>query len=206
MHIPDGYLSLPVWGTLDVVSVGTVGLAVRRVNRSLTPERIPLMGVTAAFIFAAQMINFPVAVGTSGHLLGACLAGILLGPWAAILVMTTVFGVQCLLLQDGGLLALGANLFNMGVLGAVLGSGLYAALRRVAPGAAWPAVAAAWVSVMAGALATAIELWVSGAGSAAVLFPAMLGVHALIGIGEGAITLAALNLVMRTRPAVLERR
>jgi cobalt/nickel transport system permease protein len=203
MHIPDGYLIPRVWGTLDLVSAGTVAMAVRRANRSLAPERIPLMGVTAAFVFAAQMINFPVAGGTSGHLLGACLAGILLGPWAAILVMTTVFGVQCLVFQDGGITALGANLFNMGVLGAVLGSGIYAVLRRLTPGDALPAFAAAWGSVMAGALATAAELWASGI--AAVVFPAMLGVHALIGIGEGLITVAALNLVARTRPAVLEK-
>jgi cobalt/nickel transport system permease protein len=203
MHIPDGYLIPAVWGTLDLVGAGTVAVAVRRVNRSLAPERIPLMGITAAFIFAAQMIKFPVVFGVAGHLLGACLAGILLGPWPAILVMTTVFGVQCLLLQDGGLLALGANLFNMGVLGAVLGSGVYAGLQRLAPSEALPAFAAAWVSVMAGALAAAVELWASGI--PAVVFPALLGTHALIGLGEGLITVAALNLVVRTRPSVLEK-
>src|SRR5712692_5403656 len=145
MHIPDGYLSPAVWGTMSVVGAGTVSVAVRRVDRALEPERVPLMGVMAAFVFAAQMVNFPVAGGTSGHLLGACLAAILLGPWPAILVMTTVFLVQCLVFHDGGITALGANLFNMGVLGAVLGSGLFHALRRIVPGHTVPAFAAAWV-------------------------------------------------------------
>jgi cobalt/nickel transport system permease protein len=203
MHIPDGYLIPRVWGTMDLVSAGAVGLAVRRANRSLPPERVPLMGVTAAFIFAAQMINFPVASGTSGHLLGACLAAILLGTGPAILVMTTVFVVQCLVFQDGGITALGANLFNMGLVGTTLGAGLYHALRRLTRGSAAAAFGAAWVSVMAGALATSVELWASGI--PAVVFPAMLGVHTLIGIGEGLITVAALNLVERTRPAIMEK-
>jgi cobalt/nickel transport system permease protein len=203
MHIPDGFLSAPVWGTMSVVSAGSVSLAVRRANRTLAPERIPLMGVTAAFVFAAQMINFPIAGGTSGHLMGACLAAILLGVWPAILVMTTVFVVQCLVFQDGGITALGANLFNMGVLGAALGGGIYGTWRHVTRGnPTIPAFVAAWISVMAGALATAAQLWASGI--APVVFPAMLGVHALIGIGEGLITVAALNLVQRTRPGLLE--
>jgi cobalt/nickel transport system permease protein len=204
MHIPDGFLSAPVWGAMSAVSAGAVGVAVKRSSRALDLERVPLMGVAAAFIFAAQMINFPVMAGVSGHLLGACLAAILLGLWPAILVMTTVFVVQCLMFQDGGITALGANLFNMGVVGAFLGHGLFHALRRVLPGHAAPAFIAAWVSVMAGALATAAQLWASGI--AAVVFPAMLGIHALIGIGEGMITVAALGLVLGTRPDLLEEK
>jgi cobalt/nickel transport system permease protein len=163
------------------------------------------MGVMAAFIFAAQMINFPVAGGTSGHLIGGALAAIALGPWAAMLVMAAVVGVQALLFQDGGLLALGANVLNMGVVPAAIGYGLY----RGAAGAARPvrlAVAgtAAWLSVVGAALLTALQLWLSGASSLTLVVPAMLGVHALIGVGEALITVAALSFVLRTRPDLVE--
>jgi cobalt/nickel transport system permease protein len=198
MHIPDGFLSTPVWVTMDAAAVGTVAMAVRRVNERLDPADVPLMGVTGAFIFAAQMVNFPVAGGTSGHLMGALLASALLGPWAAILVMTTIFLVQCLLFQDGGLLALGANLFNMGIVGAGLGYLIYWGLRRLFGGREAPALfAAAWLSVMAGALAASLELAASGTVAGALVVRAMLGIHALIGVGEGLITVAALRLIRR---------
>jgi cobalt/nickel transport system permease protein len=198
MHIPDGFLSAPVWGTMDVVAAGTVALAVRRVNERLDPADVPLMGVTGAFIFAAQMVNFPVAGGTSGHLMGALLASALLGPWAAILVMTTIFLVQCLLFQDGGLLALGANLFNLGIVGAGLGCLLHRGLRRLFGRREAPALfAAAWLSVMAGALAASLELAASGTVAGSLVIRAMLGIHALIGVGEGLITVAALRLIRR---------
>jgi cobalt/nickel transport system permease protein len=198
MHIPDGFLSTPVWATMDAVAAGTVAVAVRRVNERLDPAEVPLMGVTGAFIFAAQMVNFPVAGGTSGHLLGALLASVLLGPWAAILVMTTIFLVQCLLFQDGGLMALGANLFNMGILGAGLGYLAYRGLRSLLGGREAPALfAAAWLSVMAGAAAAAFELAASGTVAGPPVFRAMLGVHALIGVGEGLITVAAVQLIRR---------
>src|SRR5204862_5172841 len=125
MHIPDGFLSTPVWVSMDALSAGVVGGALRRVQRTLEPERVPLMGMTAAFLFAAQMINFPVAGGTSGHLLGGFLAALLLGPAPAVIVMATVFAAQCLLFQDGGFFALGANLFNMGLIGSLGGYGIY---------------------------------------------------------------------------------
>src|SRR5512133_354469 len=124
MHIPDGFLSLLIsilcWG----ITVAILAVAVSRTNKSLGERQVPLMGVMAAFIFAAQMINFPVAGGTSGHLLGGALAAIVLGPWAGMLVMTAVVMVQGLLFQDGGLLAMGANIFNMGLLTAAIGYGL----------------------------------------------------------------------------------
>lgn len=203
MHIPDGFLSPPVWATMDAVSAGTVAVAVRRVNARLDPAEVPVMGVTGAFIFAAQMVNFPVAGGTSGHLLGALLAAVLLGPWPAILVMTTIFLVQCLLFQDGGLLALGANLFNMGIIGAGLGYLIYRGLRCLFGGREMPAVfIAAWISVMAGALAASLELAISGTVAAGVVLRAMLAVHALIGIGEGLITVAALRLIRHVRPVL----
>src|SRR4030042_1013914 len=117
MHIPDGFLSPAVSILLWGISALVIAYALRRVNRDLGERQVPMMGVLAAAIFAGQMLNFTVAGGTSGHLMGAALATILLGPWAAILVMTTVVGVQALIFQDGGLLALGANIFNMGLVG-----------------------------------------------------------------------------------------
>lgn len=201
MHIPDGFLSWPValvfWGISAVLIV----LAIRRSRAELGERQIPLMGVMAAFIFAAQMINFPVAGGTSGHLLGGALAAILLGPWAGMLVMTSVIGVQALLFQDGGLLVMGANIFNMGLLTALVGYGLYRGVaNRSTRVRLTTAGAAAWLSVMAGALATSLQLWLSGTALLSVVVPAMLGVHALIGLGEALITVGALAFILRTRP------
>jgi cobalt/nickel transport system permease protein len=162
------------------------------------------MGVMAAFIFAAQMINFPVAGGTSGHLLGGALAAIALGPWAGMLVMTAVIAVQALLFQDGGLLVMGANILNMGLITAAIGYGLY---RGVPTGNRTVKLAvagvAAWLSVMAGALFTSLQLWLSGTSPLQVVIPAMLTVHALIGVGEALITVAALTFILETRPDVL---
>src|SRR5215217_9498774 len=125
MHIPDGFLSLTISIVCWVITAIILSVAISRSNKSLGERQVPLMGVMAAFIFATQMINFPVAGGTSGHLLGGALAAITLGPWAAMLVMASVLGVQALLFQDGGLLALGANILNMGVVPAAIGYGLY---------------------------------------------------------------------------------
>jgi cobalt/nickel transport system permease protein len=158
----------------------------------------------AAFIFAAQMINFPVAGGTSGHLLGGALAAITLGPWAGMLVMTAVIAVQGLLFQDGGLLVMGANILNMGLITAAIGYGLY---RGVSNGNRMlkltVAGIAAWLSVMAGALFTSLQLWLSGTSQLQIVIPAMLGVHALIGVGEALITVAALTFILQTRPDLL---
>ncbi|HZM23723.1 MAG TPA: energy-coupling factor ABC transporter permease, partial [Anaerolineales bacterium] len=158
----------------------------------------------AAFIFAAQMINFPVAGGTSGHLLGGALAAIVLGPWAGMLVMTAVIAVQALLLQDGGLLVMGANILNMGLLTAAIGYGLYRSVLGSSRGTKLVvAGVAAWLSVIAGALATALQLWLSGTSNLQTVVIAMLGVHTFIGIGEALITVAALAFILRTRPDLL---
>src|ERR1051325_9210778 len=125
MHIPDGFLSIIISILCWAITAATLAAAVSRTNKSLGERQVPLMGVMAAFIFAAQMINFPVAGGTSGHLLGGALAAITLGPWAGMLVMTAVIAVQGLLFQDGGLLVMGANILNMGLLTAAIGYGLY---------------------------------------------------------------------------------
>src|SRR5512141_530070 len=204
LHIPDGFLSFVVslfcWGITALV----LAVAISRTNKSLGERQIPLMGIMAAFIFAAQMINFPVAGGTSGHLLGGALAAITLGPWAAMLVMTSVIAVQGLLFQDGGLTVMGANILNMGVLTCIVGYGLYrAALGRSRTVKLIAAGLAAWLSVMTGALATSFELWLSATAKLNLVIPAMLGVHALIGLGEALITVAAVAFILRTRPDLL---
>lgn len=204
LHIPDGFLSFIVSAVCWAISVLVLSVAISRTNKSLGEKQVPLMGVMAAFIFAAQMINFPVAGGTSGHLLGGTLAAIMLGPWAAMVVMTAVIAVQSLLFQDGGLLVMGANILNMGLITVVIGYGLYRAVfgrsRRVKLVVAG---FAAWLSVMAGALATALELWVSGTSNLQTVTLAMLGVHTLIGIGEALITIAALSFILQTRPGLV---
>jgi len=210
MHLPDGFLSVPIAALMWAATIVAVGIAVRRSNKSLDERAVPLMGVLAAFIFAAQMFNFQVVGGTSGHLLGGVLAGVLLGPWAGTLVMTAVVAVQALLFQDGGLVVMGANIFNMGVVGTIGGYALYRALTVVLGGerrARLPAAAvAAWTSVVAGAGLTAIELGLSGTTPLAVALPAMLGVHALIGIGEALITTAALGFIAATRADLFDLR
>jgi len=204
LHIPDGFLTIFVSLVFWVITIVMVGLAVSKTNRTLGERQIPLMGVMAAFIFAAQMLNFPIAGGTSGHFLGGALAAIVLGPWAGILVMTSVVGVQALLFQDGGLLVMGANIFNMGILTAVIGFGFYRlvvgrkrVLRLTVAGIG------AWIATMSAALVTSLQLWLSGTTRLEIVLPAMLGVHALIGIGEALITVAALVYIEQTRPDLI---
>lgn len=204
LHIPDGFLSFVVSIVSWAMTAIVLSLAISRSNKSLGERQIPLMGVMAAFIFAAQMINFPVAGGTSGHLLGGALAAITLGPWAGMLVMTAVIAVQALLFQDGGLLVMGANILNMGLITVAIGYGLY---RGVAAGSRTLKLTvagfAAWLSVMAGALFTSLQLWLSGTSPLQIVIPAMLTVHALIGLGEAMITVAALTFILQTRPDLI---
>jgi len=206
LHIPDGFLSAPVSIVGWVVTASIVGIAARRAERTLSDRAVPLMGVMAAFIFAAQMMNFPVAGGTSGHLLGGALAAALLGPWAAIIVMTAVVGLQGLLFQDGGLLVMGANIFNMGIVTVGLSTLLFRVARPFARGGTGTLVVAfitAWLTVEVSASLAAVELAVSGTSPLAIALPAMVTVHALIGIGEGLITAAALAFVRATSPNLL---
>ncbi|MCX7754772.1 MAG: PDGLE domain-containing protein [Anaerolineales bacterium] len=206
LHIPDGFLNLVTSLVFWALTGLFVGIALGRTNKALGEKQVPLMGIMAAFIFAAQMLNFPVAGGTSGHFLGGALAAIVLGPWAGILVMTAVIAVQALLFQDGGLLVMGANIFNMGVLTAIIGFGLYRIVSASANKTLKLAAAgvAAWLSTVAAALLTALQLWLSGTSRLEIVLPAMLGVHLLIGIGEALITVAALAFLMQTRPDLLE--
>ena len=205
LHIPDGFLTIVVSLIFWLITFIMVGLAVSKTNRSLGEKQVPIMGVMAAFIFASQMLNFPIAGGTSGHFLGGALAAIVLGPWAGILVMTAVVGIQALLFQDGGLLVMGANIFNMGILTAVIGYGLYRlvihqrkGIRLVVAGGG------AWIATMTAALITSLQLWLSGTTRLEIVLPTMLGVHALIGLGEALITVAALAYIEQTRPDILD--
>lgn len=207
MHIPDGFLSVATVATTYAVSAGGVGNAVRVANKKLGEKQVPLMGILAAFIFAAQMLNFPIAGGTSGHVIGAALAAILLGPWAGVLIMSCVLIAQSLIFQDGGLLALGANIFNMGIVASFSGYYIYRLVNLLMSGRRGTLVgsfAAAWGSVFLASIFCAIELAVSGASPIGVVLPAMAGVHALIGIGEGLITGAVLGLVLATRADLLQ--
>ncbi|MBI3922960.1 MAG: energy-coupling factor ABC transporter permease [Armatimonadetes bacterium] len=201
MHIPDGYLSTGVWATLDAVSAGTVVVALKRTAPRLEEQETPLLGMMAALVFAAQMLNFPIGGGTSGHLIGSVLIATLLGVGPAILVMTTVFLVQAVLFGDGGYTALGANLFNMGIVGCLLG-GLGAALdRRLSRQIHFPlgVPLAAWLAVVVAASLTALEMALSGTVSLTTVLPLMVGVHAIVGLGEAAITVAALTFLQKTR-------
>src|SRR5688572_26255752 len=157
MHIPDGFLSSEVAAAVAIPAVAAVAYGLRRAEVELDDRRVPLLGVTAAFVFAAQMLNFPVAGGTSGHFLGAALAAILLGPWLASLVLAVVLVVQAFVFADGGLTALGANVFNMGVIGGVVVGGLMLAARTALPNTRGALLAVAgggaWLAVMAGAAA-----------------------------------------------------
>jgi cobalt/nickel transport system permease protein len=209
LHAPDGIVPVPIAILMWALTMVVLAVAVRRTNARLDERAIPLMGVTAAFIFAAQMVNFPIIGGTSGHLLGGVLAAVLLGPWAGTLVMACVVAVQGLLFQDGGLLIMGANIFNMGVVGTLGGYGLYRSLCHVLGGedrARIPAAGiAAWVAVMAGAASMSVQLVASGP-PVEIVLPAMLSVHALIGIGEALITMAALAFIAATRADLFKLR
>jgi cobalt/nickel transport system permease protein len=208
MHIPDGFLSLPVSLVTWILAISLIGVALKRVESEYQERAVPIMGVCAAFIFAAQMINFPIPGGTSGHLLGGTLAGVLLGPWAGALVMAVVFIVQAVVFQDGGITVLGANITNMGLVGTFGGYFLYRSIRRVLGRDSWRGMAistaiAAWLSVFIASILCAVQLALSGTVPLQVAFTAMAFWHFLIGIGEAAITVVTVSFVWRTRPDLL---
>jgi cobalt/nickel transport system permease protein len=207
LHIPDGFLDVKVWGPLWGVSGGTTAYALYKVKDRMSDISIPLLGITAAFIFAAQMLNFPVAGGTSGHFVGALLACLLLGPWEGMLVMVVVLSVQCLFFADGGLTALGANIFNMGMIAGLMSYGLLKLsekplMKIMSEKAALISTTAffAWFGVLVASIACSFELALSGTVPLRIAFPAMAGVHAIIGIGEALITCVVLVVVLATRP------
>lgn len=203
MHIPDGFLSLLISAICWGLTVILVGIAISRTQNSLGERQVPLMGIMAAFIFAAQMINFPVAGGTSGHFLGAALASILLGPWLSFIIMSLVLVLQCLGFADGGLTALGSNIVNMGLIG---GMGSYLIFRffqflfpKNRRGFLLASALSAWFSVVLASLACALELGLSGTSPFALVIPSMMGFHVLIGIGEALITTAILSAILTAR-------
>lgn len=210
MHIPDGFLSTPVWGTSAGISIGYLIFAVRRLKSAFQERLIPIMGVLGAFIFAAQMLNLPVTGATSGHLMGGVLAAIIVGPLAGSFVLATVLIVQCLIFQDGGLTALGANIFNIAIIGTLGGYGIFALLKKYLVRKSESKIrlyisygVAAWSSVILSSVACAIELGISGIAPYKILLPAMVGVHMLIGILEAIITIFALAGIGRARPDLL---
>ncbi len=208
MHIPDGFLSVPLSAFLWLIAIAGIGYALWRSGQDLGERQVPLMGVLAAVIFAGQMLNFSVTGGTSGHLMGGALAAILLGPWAAMLVMTSVVSIQALLFQDGGLLVLGANLVNMAIISVWVGYAAYRTVQKLLGGRSGSLLVsgfvAGWLSIVISALACALELALSGTSPANVAVPAMGGIHALIGIGEGLITVGALAFLSATRKDLLK--
>jgi cobalt/nickel transport system permease protein len=206
VHIPDGFINATTSVGAGAVAAGGIGVSMRRAAQTLQERQAPLAGLVAAYIFAVQMLNFPVAAGTSGHLLGGVLAAVLVGPWAGAICVAVVLVVQSLLFADGGLTALGLNIANMAVVGVFGGWAVFRLLRRALP-AARPSVVvasgiAAGLSVVLAASAFVVEYALGGTGGAPVgtVLAAMVGVHTLIGIGEGIITALTVGVVLGIRP------
>jgi len=195
MHTPDGLLSLPIVILMWVISAATLWYATRKVD--FRSKKMPILAMVAAFVFAAQMFNFPIAGGTSGHLLGGALIAIVFGPWEAVIAMASVIAIQGLVFQDGGLLAMGANIFNMGIATSMVGYGGYLFLKRFLKSSHAALFISAWLSVVVAATFASIELWLSGAVPLGVVVPTMVGVHSLIGIGEGIISVAAYSVLVK---------
>lgn len=206
MHIPDGFINATTSLGAGLISVGGLSFALRRAKEFMEERRAPLAGLLAAFIFALQMLNFPVAAGTSGHFMGGLLAAVLVGPWVAVLVMAVVLAMQALLFADGGLTALGLNILNLALLAPLAGWIAFIGVRKVLPAGRRSVVfasgAAAALSVLAAAFGFVIQYALGGTGSAAVgtVAGAMAAVHLVIGIGEGVITAFAVSAVMAVRP------
>lgn len=206
MHIPDGFIDAPTSVGATVVAAGAVAVSLRRAGEVLDDRQVPLAGLVAAFVFAAQMISFPVAAGTSGHLIGGVLAAVLVGPWVGSLCVTVVLLVQALLFADGGLSALGLNVLNMAVVAAFGGYAAFLVLRRALPRTPRAVIVASGVAsglgVVLASAGFALEYAIGGAGGASVgtVVAAMVGVHTLIGVGEGVITALTVSAVLASRP------
>ena len=207
MHIPDGFCSLSVSLGTAAVSLGALGLSIAKTKGKKEKTGNALPATAAGVVFAAQMLNFPIGNGTSGHFLGALAMAALFGPYRAFLVMLSVLAVQAFAFADGGIIALGANVFNMGVIGGFVGYGILRAVRSFLPKGRKSYLAAvgiaSWASVVLASIACSIELALSGSISFGVVLPSMVGTHALIGIGEGLITCAIVGAVTYSRPDLL---
>jgi cobalt/nickel transport system permease protein len=208
MHLPDGFLDAKTALLSTGAAAGAVGLALRQARATVAPHQMPMLGLAAAFVFAAQMLNFPIAGGTSGHLVGGVLTAVLLGPAAAILVMTCVLLVQCLMFADGGLMALGANVFNMGLVNVCGGYFVFRLAKRVIPieeprSSVFAAAFAGWFGTVLASISCAGQLALSGTAPWSIGFPAMTYVHMVIGVGEGLATSLIVLAVLRARPQIL---
>ncbi len=206
MHIPDGFINGGTSLVAGGLAAGGVAISLKQAGKTLDERQIPIAGLAASFVFAVQMLNFPVASGTSGHLLGGVLAAVLVGPWTGALCVTVVLLVQSLLFADGGLSALGLNVINMAFVGAFVGYGIFLAVRRVLPKRpASVSLAAGLAALCAPVLASLlfiVEYAIGGNGAASIgkVATAMIGVHVLIGVGEGVITAMTITAVLASRP------
>ena len=206
MHIPDGFIDAPVSAAAAVIAVGGIAVCLRKASRELDDRTAPMAGLVAVYIFAVQMLNFPVAAGTSGHLLGGALAAILVGPYTGALAVSVVIIVQALMFADGGLSALGLNIINMAFVTVLVAWPVFRLLVKVLPAskAAWMGAAfvAGLTSVPAAALAFTLEYALGGTGtySISTVLVAMVGTHILIGLGEALITALTVGAVLAVRP------
>jgi cobalt/nickel transport system permease protein len=212
MHIADGYLSAEVCIGTGIISAGAIGYSLRKLDETLSTRTVPLTGMMAAVVFAAQMVNFPLflaSVPASGHLLGGVLAAVVVGPWAGCVAISLVLFLQMALFADGGWLAYGANALNMGVVGSLGGYALYAAIRqRIAGprGIVVGALIASWLSVVAASAAFSLEFALShpnGTFDISTLFAVMTSVHSVVGVGEALITGGVVSYLLAVRPDLI---
>jgi cobalamin biosynthesis protein CbiM len=206
MHIPDGFIDIPTSAAFAAVAAVGVAASLKGAAKSLDEKTAPLAGLTATFIFAVQMLNFPVAAGTSGHLFGSVLAAVLVGPYVATLALSVVLLLQALLFADGGLTAAGLNIFNLSLVGVWVGYGVFLLVKKVLPkvkaSITTAAAIAAFISIPAAVLSFLLQ-YAIGANSTfslTAVFTGMMGTHLLIGIGEAVITAFAVTAVMTSRP------
>lgn len=200
MHIPDGFLDIKTTISFWGVSIGFLSYAVKRVKEELDDKSIPLMGVLGAFVFAAQMLNFPILNGTSGHFVGGVLLGIILGPFAGFITMSSILTLQSLIFADGGITALGANIFNMGVVGTIFGYFLFKSFLKIFKrNYIISSLISGFLAIVLGALTCSIQLAISNTMPISLGLPAMVGFHSLIGIPEGVITSLVLTFIYKTR-------
>ncbi|MBA4311353.1 MAG: hypothetical protein C0417_01865 [Chlorobiaceae bacterium] len=206
MHIPDGFLDTKT--AIATATLSTVGVtfAFRHLKKSITPQQVPLIGLSAAFVFVAQMLNFPIAAGTSGHFMGTALITMLLGPSAAIIIISAVLVVQCLLFADGGLLSLGANIFNMAIAGALVSYSIQKMIEKIIPNVRGKLIAtgvSSWSATVIASILCAGELAWSMTVSWGAAFTAMTSIHMVIGIAEGAIATIVVAGILKSRPEII---
>ena len=205
MHIPDGFIDIPTSASIGAIAIAGTAIALKKARNELDDKTAPMAGLTAVFIFAVQMLNFPVAAGTSGHLLGGALATVLVGPYAASLAVTVVLGVQALLFADGGLTALGLNIFNLSIVAVLVSHLAFKALKKLLPkqksSVPLAAAVAAFISVPLSAISFALQYGIGGTGTApfSTVFAAMVSTHLLIGLGEALITMFTVSAILASR-------